>query len=376
MSSRRGKNEGSIYQRKDGRWVGVVTLERSGGKRQRVYRYGARRRDVVLKLDELRRQVAEGTNVAARSRTFERYLKDFLATWKPRVRQSAWNRYEGLVRLQITPTLGRVRLDKLTPQHFEKLYAKLLDDGLSAQTVLHVHRVAHVALKHAVRSGLLTRNVTDHVAPPRPTPKHMATLSADQVRALFLAAAGDRLEALYVLAITTGMRQGELLALRWSSVNLKAKRLAVTETLQRDGGHFRFEEPKTKASRRQVEVSELAIEALRQHRRRQVQERLAAGPLWTDHDLVFANAVGNPINVSNLVPRSFNPLLAKAGIPRIRFHDLRHTAATLLLELGEHPKVVQEMLGHSQVGVTLDLYSHVTPTMHRQAADRFDRLLG
>ncbi len=204
----------------------------------------------------------------------------------------------------------------------------------------------------------------------------MATLSADQVRALFLAAAGDRLEALYVLAITTGMRQGELLALRWSSVNLKAKRLAVTETLQRDGGHFRFEEPKTKASRRQVEVSELAIEALRQHRRRQVQERLAAGPLWTDHDLVFANAVGNPINVSNLVPRSFNPLLAKAGIPRIRFHDLRHTAATLLLELGEHPKVVQEMLGHSQVGVTLDLYSHVTPTMHRQAADRFDRLLG
>ena len=127
---------------------------------------------------------------------------------------------------------------------------------------------------------------------------------------------------------------------------------------------------------RQAELSAMAVTSLRDHRRRQAKERLAAGSDWNDLDLVFANEVGNPINVSNLVPRSFRPLLKRAGLPALRFHDLRHTAASLLLEQGEHPKVVQEMLGHSQVGVTLDLYSHVTPTMHRKAADTFDRLLG
>jgi integrase len=176
-------------------------------------------------------------------------------------------------------------------------------------------------------------------------------------------AAGDRLEALYVLALTTGMRQGELFRLRWADVDLEGHALAVRG------------EPKTAKSRRQVLLSEVGVEALRRHAGRQAEECRAAGNEWREAGLVFANAVGGSLTTTNVTYRSFRPLLERAGLPVIRFHDLRHTAATLLLGKGIHPKVVSELLGHSQVGVTLDLYSHVTPTMHREAVGAFDDLL-
>ena len=376
MSGRRGHGEGSVHRREDGRWVAALDLGWREGRRQRRYVYGKTRRDVVAKLDELRRRHDEGLVVTTSSTKFEQFVADFLEVWKTRVRPQTWQRYESYFRRQVLPTLGRVRLDGLTAQHFERLYAQLLSDGLSAQTVIHVHRVVHVALKHALRSGLVAYNVAERVDPPRAHRTMMHTLSGDEARRFLVAASGDRLEALYTLALTTGMRQGELLGLHWRDVDLGKRRLSVNVALHRLGGKFVFDEPKSASSRRSLELSVLAVEALRRHRVRQAQERLAAGERWVDLDLVFPNEVGNPINVSNLIPRSFHPLLEKAGVPRIRFHDLRHTAATLLLEQGEHPKVVQEMLGHSQIGLTLDTYSHVTPGMHRKAADTFDRLLG
>jgi integrase len=192
----------------------------------------------------------------------------------------------------------------------------------------------------------------------------MRTLNPDEAKAFLQAAGGDRLEALYVLALTTGMRQGELFRLRWQDVDLEAHTLSVRG------------ETKTAKSRRQIELSDVAVDALRRHAAYQGEECQAAGSVWHNTGLVLTNSVGGSLTPTNVTFRSFRPLLERAGLPLIRFHDLRHSAAaTLLLGQGVHPKVVSEMLGHSQVGVTLDLSSHVTPTMHRQAVTAFDELL-
>jgi integrase len=243
-------------------------------------------------------------------------------------------------------------------------------------TVRHLHAVLHGALDDAARWGLVARNVADLVAPPRAARKGMITLSPDQARALLDTTRGDRLEALYVLALTTGMRQGELLALRWRDVDLDRHTLHVTGSLLTTPDGWKISDPKTDSSRRRITLTATAVDALRRHRSAQNEERLRLGGAWEDNDLVFANEVGRPIEVRNLMRRSFLPLLKQSGLPRIRFHDLRHTAATLLLGQGQHPKVVAEMLGHSRISTTLDLYSHVTPTMQREAADAMDAMLG
>jgi integrase len=186
---------------------------------------------------------------------------------------------------------------------------------------------------------------------------------------------GDRLEALYVLALTTGMRQGELLALRWRDVDLDASTLQVRGSLQRTPAGLGIHEPKTTRSRRRVTLSMPAVEALRQHRARQLAERLALGPEWDDQDLVFANTLGRPIEATNLIRSSFKPLLTRAGLPRIRFHDLPHTCASLLFAKNVHPKVVQELLGHATISITLDLYSHMLPDMQRDAAKAMEAVI-
>ncbi len=208
------------------------------------------------------------------------------------------------------------------------------------------------------------RNVSELVTPPRKARFDFRVLSADQARAFLQAVKGDRLEALYVLVIATGMREGELFGLRWADVNLRRGSLHLVKRL------------KAESSRRQVLLPRIAVEALALHRGRQAGERQSAGSEWEDNDLVFPNAVGRPLHQSNFLYRDFYPLLKRAGLPRVRFHDLRHSAATLLLEMDVHPKVVSEMLGHSQIGITLDLYSHVTVTMQQQAVTALDTLFG
>jgi integrase len=240
--------------------------------------------------------------------------------------------------------------------------------------VRQAHAILHKALEQAVRWGELPHNVADLVDPPRLRRRPMTAYGPDEAARLLQAAKGDPLEALYVLALTTGMRQGELLALRWRDVDLDGGRLAVRATLLRTPAGVGLAEPKTAASTREVELSSIAVDALQRHHAAQSEARLQAGSEWDDGDFVFTNAVGRPINASNLLTRSWHPLLRRSGLQRVRFHDLRHTAATLLLGRGVHPKVVSEMLGHSTIAITLDLYSHVTKTMGQMAAKEMDAL--
>src|SRR5260370_4752659 len=223
------------------------------------------------------------------------------------------------------------------------------------------------ALNDALRVGLVQRNVALVATPPRKRQRTMEVFSSEQARILLEAVRGDRLEALYVVAITCGMRQGELLALRWRDADLDAGHVQVRSSVRKRPGRFIFTDPKTEHGRRKVALTALAIQALLQHRARQQLEQLAAGPAWSDGDLVFCNELGQPLIGINVTRHQYIPILKRAGLPLIRFHDLRHTAATLLLLQGVHPKIVSEILGHASITITLDLYSHVLPAMQKDA---------
>jgi integrase len=261
-----------------------------------------------------------------------------------------------------------VKLKALTAVHVQSLYRDRLDSGLAPATVQKIHVVLHKALAQAVRWSLVPRNVTEAVKAPRPVPEEMKPLSREETRRLLEESQGDHLEALYILAVHTGMRQGELLGLKWDDVDLKNGVIHLQRTLTRHKGRLHLGETKTKRSRRTVNLTEPAIEALRGHLQRQLGEMEQLGDLYRDQGLIFSTQAGTPINPTNLRKRSFEPLLRKAGLPKIRFHDLRHTCATLLLGQNVHPKYVQELLGHATVAITLDTYSHFIPSMGTQTA--------
>jgi integrase len=367
---RRGWGEGTIRRRDDGRWEARISLP-SG---QRSF-YGRTRDDVVRKLRAAQRAVDDGLPVPSERETVASFFGTWLTGAASTLRLSTWTTYEQYVRLHLLPTLGRVRVSQLRPQQLQLLYQDRLASGLSPMTVRHLHAVIHRGLEQAVRWGVAGRNVADLVDPPRQPRRTLEVFTASEVSELLAAAGGDRLEALYVLAVTTGMRRGELLALRWRDVDLDQGALAVTGSLQRIGGALTIGEPKTTSSRRRVVLARIAVGALRSHRVAQAERQLGA-LYWEDLDLVFTNEIGRPIEPGNLLRRSYWPLLDRAGLRRIRFHDLRHTAATLLLSRGVHAKVASEMLGHSTIGITLDLYSHVSETMQRDAAAAMDAVLG
>lgn len=368
---RRANGEGSVYQRKDDRWAASMSL----GDGRRKHFLGKSRHEVAAKLAAAQRSRQQGLPVPNDKLRAGEYLRDWLETARSYLRPRTWTRYEELLRLHALPAIGSMRLTRVGSQEVQMLYSRALAKGLSATTVRQLHAVLHKALKQAVGWGIVARNAADYVQAPRATRREMRVLNSEEVRRFIDAATGTRLEALFVLAVTSGMREGELLALRWKDVDLDSSKLLVRATLQRRRGEFAFVEPKTARSRRQVLLSELAVSALRRHRRRQAEERLRRGAERQDLDLVFANDVGGPIEVTNLTRRHYRPLLVAAGLPVIRFHDLRHTAATLMLAQNVNPKIVSEMLGHSQISITMDLYQHVTETMQRDAARAIDAIL-
>ena len=371
MPKRRANHEGTIYKRQDGRWVASVTLP--GGRRKSFY--GTTRQEVAQKLTLGLKARLDGMPLPSEQLKVGRYLQEWLQSTQHSVRPSTWRRYEQLLRIHAIPALGTLSLTRLEPHHIQKLYTDCLTQGLAPATVRQLHAVLRRALGQATKWGTVARNVAALVSPPRVKRHEITPLTAAQARALLDAAQDARLEALYALALSTGMRLGELLGLRWQDVALDAGILKVEHTLLRLRDGLQLTEPKTARSRRRIALTPQAVDALRQHRARQAAERLHLGAAWEDHDLVFANEIGKPIEAGNLLRRSFWPLLAKARLQRIRFHDLRHTAATLMLQQGVHPKVVSELLGHSSIGLTLDVYSHVIPDMQQHAVAVMHALL-
>lgn len=272
-----------------------------------------------------------------------------------------------MVRPHLVPALGRVKLKSLTPAHVRGFYREKLDSGLSSATVHKMHVVLHKALDQAVSDGLIPRNAAKGVTVSQTKKREIRPLTPEQVKALLEAVRGDRFEALYILAVATGLSQGELLALKWEDVELEDAVLRVRRTLTRTGGKVDVGPPKTNKSRRSVGLTRSAVEALRAHLSRQLEEMERMGSLYHTGGLVFANQHSGIINPSNLRNRSFAKLLKLANLPKIRFHDLRHTCATLLLTKNVNPKIASEMLGHSSISITLDTYSHVLPTMQENA---------
>lgn len=337
-------------RRRDGRWVASIDV-----RGRKVVAYAVNKTEAVAKLKQLR-TTYDGRAIT--NETVAAYLTRWLAAneryWKP----SAYQFNEKYVRVHLVPALGQKKLAKLTGSDIEAML-RGKHGTMSATSVGHIYTVLHNALNYAENLDILIRNPMRGLRKPRTSGVTFQTFTRDEARRLIEAVKGDRMEALYLVAINTGMRQGELLALRWRDVRLDAGMLAVRQS-------------KTRAGVRGVVLTPLAVEALTAHRERQNVERQAGG--WTG-DLVFPDEAGQPYS-ANRLRKSWKRLITRAGLPNIRFHDLRHSTATLLLEAGVNAKLVQELLGHSRVNVTLDTYSHVTPILHTSVANTMQGILG
>lgn len=357
---RRSKGEGAIYQRKTGAKKGLWVAEYKVGEK-RKYLYG-KTKQVVL--EKLKTKLSSGeTHLAPEADTMllGEYFDKWLPTVKGTVKERTWVRHEEVVRIHLKPSIGRKRLLKLNALDVQELYLSKLDEGLSPRTVQIIHATLRKALKQAVTWFLVSKNVTEAVTPPKSPKKEIRVLTAEEVKRLLKTAAGERFEVLYVLAVTTGMRQGELIGLKWGDIELGEGILRVRRTVWEG----KASPPKSAKSHRSIRLTRVAKEALKQQKQRDGRSE------W-----VFPSKVGTPVRCHNLIRRSWWPLLEKAGLPRIPFHNLRHTCASLLLSKGVHFKLVQDLLGHADVTTTLNTYSHILPSLEGRTASAMEDVLG
>lgn len=370
---------GFVTKRGKASWSFVVDAPQQAPeeKRRREWRSGYRtRKEAEAALAEYLHDRATGSSLERSKLT----VGELLARWlddhaRTRVRPSTYQSYRTQVRRHLIPALGAIKLTSLTPLQVERHYTAAIASGLSPRSVVYQHRLLREALQQAVRWRLVGRNVADAVTPPRGSRPEMHALSPEHVQKLLRAAEGDPQHALLYTAIYTGLRRSEIIGLRWDDVDLDRGTAAIRQTVQRlPGQGFVYGEPKTPKGRRQIALPPSAVEVLRRHRAEQIEHRLRLGPVWTDKGLVFTNPTGGPVDPSGLT-RRFARLLKAADLPSVRFHDLRHTHASLMLRQGVHPKIVSERLGHATVGITLDTYSHVLPGLQEAAARQLDEWL-
>ena len=302
------------------------------------------------------------------------YLAQWLRHCRGRLRSKTSEGYEGLIRLYAGPALGGIPLHRLHPLHLQECYASLIERGLGRGTVLNLHLVLSQALSQAVRWGLIDGSPASGAQPPRPRRPEPVVVDPALAHRILAAVAGTCMELPAVLALGTGMRRGEILALRWGDLDAGFTTLQVRRSLQASGEGLHFVEPKTRRSRRAVVLPAFLRPYLVSQRQDQ-QARRVAHPAWVDHDLVLDRGDGSPRHPDTL-SSAWHGFLKRSGLPHVRFHDLRHGHATLLLLSRVHPKVVSERLGHASVGITLDTYSHVLPSMQSEAAAAIDALFG
>jgi integrase len=325
--------------------------------------------------------VGPGEVADAGQLTVGAYFDEWLAGHVPSLKPSTAKSYREVVQWYVKPRIGRVKLVDLNALLIRSLYAELLANGgrrrraeLSPATVAVVHPVLRKALNDAVLWGLLLRSPLLGVKPPRHEPPEMRARSPDEARQFLGAVVDDRLYGLWVLVLATGMRRGELAGLRWGDVDLDAGVLAVRRSRVSVSYLVRESDPKTRSSRRTISLDARMVAVLRAHRRRQLEDRLAWGAAWTDTGYVFTSEDGLAMHPERITVL-FGRLVASAGLPKVRLHDLRHTSASLMLAAGVHPKIVSERLGHSSISITLDLYSHVIPGLQAEAAEKLGEMI-
>jgi integrase len=369
---RRAKGEGSVYfwDAKE-LWVGQITLP--DGKRRT--KYGHTQKEVKDWLLAERGKISQGTYIPDEKITVAGFLRQYLEDHGKRtLRATTLTSYTDIIERHIIPEIGKLRLTQLRADHLNHLYSKKLSSNLSDRTVEYIHGVLRRALNRAVKWGLIAKNPTDMASPPSVKFKTPSTWTGEQVKQFLEQIRDDRWAGIYYLACGVGMRKGEILGLPLSALDLEKGYLKVTQSLQYIPSRgLNLLDPKTDKSRRMIVLPSFVVEALKAHLAR--RERLSQGPHWKESGLVFTTDIGTPISPRNLL-RHFKTKLTEAGLPEIRFHDLRHTTASLLLEKNVHPKIVSELLGHSSITLTLNTYSHIINPMGRVAADAMDEAVG
>ena len=398
----RANGDGTVYQRKDGRWEAAGYVLAAGDTRKRIHVYSTTRREALAQLTE---KIAT-SNRGVPAPSAQGSVSAFLTYWLEgvaihRLRENTHTRYTAVVRLYVIPGLGKKKLAKLTAKDVRTWLDRLrttcqcctrgLDTArdqpqccaigkcchkrLSPLTLAYVHSVLKSALEHAVREEEIPRNVARNVRMGTPRPRRFEPLTAEEARAFLTATNGHRLSALFELALRTGLRKGELLGLRWEDLDLTGGTASIRRTLQRTNSAGLTALPtKTHTSERRIALPTECLHSLEQHRERQTREGEAAGASWKASGYVFTRPYGSPIESATLT-RHFNALLRRAALRRIRFHDLRHSAATLLLEQGVELVVIKELLGHAHIGVTATVYAHVRLRLQRDAIDLLGRAL-
>ncbi|MYT89976.1 tyrosine-type recombinase/integrase [Streptomyces sp. SID8359] len=399
----RANGDGTVYQRKDGRWEAAGYVLAPGNTRKRVRVYGTTRKDALAKLTEKIAVSNRGLPIPSVQGSLAAYLTYWLENVAiHQLRENTHTRYTTCVDRYLIPGLGKKKLTKLTAKDVRTWLNQLRTTcqcctrGIDARrdqprccaagqcchkllsplTLTYIHSVLKSAPEHAVREEEIPRNVACNVRTGTPRPRRFEPLTTDEARRLLTATQGHRLHALFELALHTGLRKGELLGLRWEDLDLDAGTAAIRRTLQRTSAGGLITLPtKTRASERRIALPTRCAQSLKLHRERQQREREAAGAMWQHSGHVFTTPQGRAIDPTNLT-RAFSTLLRKSGLRRIRFHDLRHSTATLLLEQGVELVVIKELLGHAHIGVTATVYAHVRLRLQRDAIDTLGTALG
>ena len=370
MAKRRGNHEGGIYQRKDGSWRAQITLE------DRRLSFSAKtRRECQHWIKNTVNQIDDGLTFSSTKITLIDYLSNWLTSKKATLRDSTYTHYEQLSRLYIVPHIGSKKLKDLKPENIQVLYNRLLEKEVGIPTIEKVHTVLHGAFAQAVKMGIIPRNPASATIPPRSPEKEMQILDDSQVSQMLINAKGHRWEALYHLAVTTGMRQMEILGLKWTDLDWVRKTARIERQLVRSTGKIvRFSQLKTKHAKRTIALGSKTINILKKHYDNQFSVIQETGEEWHENGLIFTTSNGNAIHYRNLV-RNYKALLRDTGLPEIRFHDLRHTAASLMLNHGIPVIIVSRRLGHARPSITLDIYGHLIPSMQSEAAELMDELV-
>jgi len=367
----RGKREGSISRRDNGHWRAQISQEDG----RRISHDFTTKSEAQSWLRQIQEKLEKGFDYQGSKTLVKDYLLIWLESCRISLRPMTVYDYGMILKKHVLPQLGNIALNDLTPQRIEKFYARLIEAGVGIRTVRLVHSILHRALERAVFQQLLTRNPSTNVTLPRYQHHEMKVWDEITVNQFLLAAIGSPFLALYHLAIKTGLRMGELLGLQWGDLQWVSGRLYVQRQLQDIRGQgYVFQDPKTRAGRRTILLGEGTLQAFREHREYQQLQKAFVGDRWQENDLIFPSKIGTSLDASNL-RLDFNRVIARAGVPKVRFHDLRHTAASLMLNNGIPVIVVSRILGHSKPSITLDIYGHLYNEMQGEAARLMDDLV-